>query len=115
MKPLESGDSKPEFLLMILALVGMMLMISANDLIMKLYMAVELQSLPLYVVAACERTRFALRSWPKIFSAWGAVFRLVVIWGVIGLWICFNNKLCSVRLRFSSQIYQPDLLSAWCL
>ena len=44
--------NKPEFaLLVMLALVGMMLMISANDL-MSLYMAVELQSLPLYVVAA---------------------------------------------------------------
>ena len=51
--PLErEGINKPEFsLLVTLALVGMMLMISANDL-MSLYMAVELQSLPLYVVAA---------------------------------------------------------------
>ena len=45
-------SNEPEFaLLVMLALVGMMLMISANDL-MSLYMAVELQSLPLYVVAA---------------------------------------------------------------
>ena len=59
--PLERDDiNKPEFsLLVILALVGMMLMISANDL-MSLYMAVELQSLPLYVVAAM-RTK-SLRS-----------------------------------------------------
>lgn len=51
--PLEQDDiNKPEFsLLVLLAVVGMMLMISANDL-MSLYMAVELQSLPLYVVAA---------------------------------------------------------------
>ena len=51
--PLSKDDiNKPEFaLLVLLALVGMMLMISANDL-MSLYMAVELQSLPLYVVAA---------------------------------------------------------------
>ena len=51
--PLAKDDvNKPEFaLLILLALVGMMLMISANDL-MSLYMAVELQSLPLYVVAA---------------------------------------------------------------
>jgi NADH-quinone oxidoreductase subunit N len=51
--PLAKDDiNKPEFaLLVMLALVGMMLMISANDL-MSLYMAVELQSLPLYVVAA---------------------------------------------------------------
>ena len=51
--PLAKDDiNKPEFaLLVVLALVGMMLMISANDL-MSLYMAIELQSLPLYVVAA---------------------------------------------------------------
>jgi len=51
--PLAKDDiNKPEFaLLVMLALVGMMLMISANDL-MSLYMAIELQSLPLYVVAA---------------------------------------------------------------
>ena len=48
----QDGIDKAEFpLLVLLALVGMMLMISANDL-MSLYMAVELQSLPLYVVAA---------------------------------------------------------------
>ena len=50
-----SGDddiNKPEYsLLILLALVGMMLMISADNL-MALYMGVELQSLPLYVVAA---------------------------------------------------------------
>ena len=59
--PLAKDDiNKPEFaLLVVLALVGMMLMISANDL-MSLYMAVELQSLPLYVVAAM-RTK-SLRS-----------------------------------------------------
>jgi NADH-quinone oxidoreductase subunit N len=51
--PLESDDiNKPEFsLLVMLSLVGMMLLISANDL-MSLYMAIELQSLPLYVIAA---------------------------------------------------------------
>ena len=51
--PLAKDDiNKPEFsLLVVLSLVGMMLMISANDL-MSLYMAVELQSLPLYVVAS---------------------------------------------------------------
>ena len=51
--PLAKDDiNKPEFsLLVVLSLVGMMLMISANNL-MSLYMAVELQSLPLYVVAA---------------------------------------------------------------
>jgi len=48
----DSDINKPEYsLLILLALVGMMLMISADNL-MSLYMAIELQSLPLYVVAA---------------------------------------------------------------
>ncbi len=46
------GIDRAEFhLLVLMANLGMLLMISANDLI-SLYMAVELQSLPLYVVAA---------------------------------------------------------------
>ncbi len=46
------GVDRPEYhLLVVLAVLGMMVMISANDLI-SLYMGLELQSLPLYVVAA---------------------------------------------------------------
>ena len=48
------GDDvdRPEFhLLVMLSVLGMLLMISANDL-MSLYMGLELQSLPLYVLAA---------------------------------------------------------------
>ena len=58
-----SGDddiNKPEYsLLILLALVGMMLMISADNL-MALYMGGELQALPLYVVAAMRTS--SLRS-----------------------------------------------------
>ena len=46
------GIDRAEFhLLVLMAILGMLLMISANDLI-SLYMALELQSLPIYVVAA---------------------------------------------------------------
>ncbi len=46
------GVEKPEYqVLIMLATLGMLLMISANDLI-SLYMGLELQSLPLYVIAA---------------------------------------------------------------
>ena len=46
---------KPELpLLMLLSVLGMMLMVSAHD-IMLLYMGLELQSLPLYVIAAMRR------------------------------------------------------------
>ncbi|MEL0206853.1 MAG: NADH-quinone oxidoreductase subunit N, partial [Alphaproteobacteria bacterium] len=53
LRPVGSDDvNKPEYsLLVLLAVVGMMLMISADDLL-SLYMGIELQSLPLYVVAA---------------------------------------------------------------
>ena len=46
------GIDRAEFhLLVLMAVIGMLLIVSANDLI-SLYMALELQSLPLYVVAA---------------------------------------------------------------
>ncbi|MGB2445022.1 MAG: proton-conducting transporter membrane subunit, partial [Schleiferiaceae bacterium] len=46
------GVDRPEYhVLIVLAVLGMMVMISANDLL-SLYMGLELQSLPLYVVAA---------------------------------------------------------------
>ncbi len=46
------GLERPEYnLLVLLATLGMLLMISANDL-MSLYMGLEMQSLPLYVIAA---------------------------------------------------------------
>ena len=46
------GLERPEYnLLVMLATLGMLLMVSANDL-MSLYMGLEMQSLPLYVIAA---------------------------------------------------------------
>lgn len=49
------GDDRFEFpVLLVLATVGMMVMVSANDL-MSLYMGIELQSLSLYVLAAFKR------------------------------------------------------------
>ncbi len=51
----EEGDDRFEFpVLMVLATLGMMVMVSANDL-MTLYMGIELQSLALYVLAAFKR------------------------------------------------------------
>ncbi|SDG68637.1 NADH-quinone oxidoreductase subunit NuoN [Pelagibacterium luteolum] len=51
----ENGLNKFEYpVLVVLATVGMMMMISANDL-MSLYVGLELQSLALYVVAAFKR------------------------------------------------------------
>ncbi len=47
--------NKPEFsLLILMSVLGMMVLISSNNL-MVLYMGIELQSLPLYVIAAMQR------------------------------------------------------------
>jgi NADH-quinone oxidoreductase subunit N len=49
------GIARPEFaVLVLLAATGMMMMISAGDLI-SLYLGLELQNLPLYVIAAFQR------------------------------------------------------------
>ena len=49
------GMERPEYpILIVLATLGMMVMISANDL-MSLYMGIELQSLSLYIVASFKR------------------------------------------------------------
>ncbi|XDZ64575.1 NADH-quinone oxidoreductase subunit NuoN [Alphaproteobacteria bacterium LSUCC0684] len=56
-KPSLKADNinKPEFtMLVLMSVLGMMVLISSNDL-MVLYMGIELQSLPLYVIAAMQR------------------------------------------------------------
>ena len=61
--------------LMLLATAGMMMMISAGDLI-SLYLGLELQSLALYVVAAFRRDERALeRGRPQVLRARRAVVR----------------------------------------
>ena len=59
--------------LFLLATLGMLMLISASDLI-ALYLGLELMSLPLYVVAASNRGQRAIdRSRPEIFCARRAV------------------------------------------
>ena len=51
----ENGMERFEYpILIVLATLGMMMMVSANDL-MSLYLGLEMQSLPLYVIAAFKR------------------------------------------------------------
>ena len=66
--------------LILLATLGMMMMISAGDLI-ALYLGLELMSLALYVVAAIEPRQRALdRSRPEIFRARRAVVGHAALW-----------------------------------
>jgi NADH-quinone oxidoreductase subunit N len=71
--------------LILLATLGMLLMISANDLI-ALYMGLELQSLSLYVVAAINRDSAAFdRGGPEVFRAWRTVLGHAAVRRIAGL------------------------------
>ena len=73
--------------LVLLATVGMMMMISANNLI-ALYMGLELQSLALYVVAAINRdSAKSSEAGLKYFVLGALVVRHAALWLVAGLWL----------------------------
>jgi NADH:ubiquinone oxidoreductase subunit 5 (subunit L)/multisubunit Na+/H+ antiporter MnhA subunit len=73
--------------LIVLATLGMLLMISANDMI-ALYMGLELQSLSLYVVAAINRDSAALdRGGPEVFRARCIVLGHAAVRRIAGLWL----------------------------
>ena len=82
----EQGFARFEYpLLIVLATLGMMMMISANDLI-ALYLGLELQSLALYVVAAINRDIRALdRGRPEVFRPRRAVVRHAALRRLAGL------------------------------
>ena len=88
------GGCEFEFpVLVLLATLGMMMMISANDLI-ALYVGLELQSLALYVVAAFKRDIRALdRSRPEIFRPRRAVLRHAALRRLAGLWLYRHHRL----------------------
>ena len=80
------GASKFEFpILVLLATTGMLMMISANDLI-ALYVGLELQSLALYVVAAFDRALGAIeRGRDQIFRPRRALLRHAALWRLADL------------------------------
>ena len=107
--PLERDDiNKPEFsLLVILALVGMMLMISANDLI-SLYMAVSCNHCR-FMWWRQRTTRSLFRSWPQMFLL-GALSSGMLLYGaslVYGLPAQQASRYCGCRFkdRFTSRVY----------
>ena len=83
-------------MLVLLATAGMMMMISANDLI-ALYLGLELQSLALYVLASFDRDSAALdRGRAQIFRPGRARLGHAALWRLAGL-----------RLRRHHQFRQP--------
>lgn len=74
--------AKPEYSVLILfSVLGMMLMASANDLIM-LYAGLELQSLPLYVLAAFRRDHAASSEAGLKYFVLGAMASAILLYGL---------------------------------
>ncbi len=72
--------------LILLATLGMMLMVSANNM-MSLYMALELQSLAAYVVAAMNRDDVRSTEAPEVLRARRPVLGHAALWHLAGLWL----------------------------
>ena len=83
--------------LIVLSTLGMLMLISAADLI-ALYLGLELMSLPLYVVAASHRT--SLRSTEaglEIFRARRTVVGNAALWRLAGLRLYRHDQFCRYR------------------
>ena len=81
--------------LILLATLGMMLMISANDLI-ALYLGLELQSLALYVVAAINRDNLRSTEAGLKYFVLGALSSGMLLYGIIaGLRLHRHDRLRS--------------------
>jgi NADH-quinone oxidoreductase subunit N len=77
-------------LLIALATVGMMMMVSAGDL-MALYMGLELQSLALYVVASLRRDSAKSTEAGLKYFVLGALLGPAALWRVAHLWLCGHH------------------------
>ena len=95
--------NKPEFaLLVMLALVGMMLMISADDLL-ALYMGIELQSLPLYVVAAMRTNSLRSSEAGLKYFLLGALSSGMLLYGASLVYgICGTTDFAGIAASLSS-------------
>ena len=94
----EQGIARFEFpVLVLLATTGMMVMISANDLI-TLYVGLELQNLALYVVASFNRDSVrSSEAGPQIFCPRGAVVGDAAIRRLADLRVYRHHRLCRSR------------------
>ena len=91
----EQGIGRFEFpVLVLLATTGMMVMISANDLI-TLYVGLELQNLALYVVASFDRDSPRSSEAGLKYFVLGALSSGMLLYGAVaGLWVCRHHWLC---------------------
>ncbi len=83
--------------LVLLATLGMMLLISANDLI-ALYLGLELMSLPLYVIASSNRDNArSTEAGLKYFVLGALSSGMLLVWRVLDLRLHRDRELCRYR------------------
>ncbi|GAA6212202.1 NADH-quinone oxidoreductase subunit NuoN [Hyphomicrobiales bacterium 4NK60-0047b] len=93
----EAGMFKSEYMvLMLFALLGMMMMISANDLI-AMYLGLEVQSLALYVMAAFRRDNVRSSESGMKYFVLGALSSGMLLYG------------CSMVYGFSGSVYFSEI------
>lgn len=96
----ESGLFKPEYTVLVLfSLLGMMMMVSANDLI-ALYLGLEVQSLALYVVASFRRDSLRSSEAGMKYFVLGALSSGMLLYG------------CSMVYGFTGSINFADIAKA---
>ena len=69
------------FILILLSVIGMMIMVSSNDLI-SLYLAIELQSLPLYVLASIRNKSLKSTESGLKYFVLGALSSCILLYGL---------------------------------
>ena len=102
-------------ILVMLASTGMMMMISANDLI-SLYVGLELQSLSLYVVAAIDRdSAKSSEAGLKYFVLGALVVRHAPLRRIPCLWLHRHNGIpANCRSTYGKLVQALASSSAWC-
>ena len=76
------GINRPEFpMLVLFSVLGMLVLVSANDL-MALYMGIELQSLPLYAIAAMQRDSLRSSEAGLKYFLLGALSSGILLYGI---------------------------------
>ena len=97
------GFNKPEYPVLILfSVIGMLLMSSSMDLI-SLYMALELQSLPLYVIAAINRDNLKSSEAGLKYFILGALSSGLLLFGMSLVYGAVGDTTFSSISEFSSQ------------
>ena len=97
------GFNKPEYPVLILfSVIGMLLMSSSMDLI-SLYMALELQSLPLYVIAAINRDNLKSSEAGLKYFILGALSSGLLLFGMSLVYGAVGDTSFSSISEFSSQ------------